>query len=91
MFSLFIDMSMLSSKNKNMKILENNAGNKPPKIPLKVRCPYCDSLLIIEKEDYRKRYDWTYTSDGKRKRCYYYVVDCPCCEEEIKISNYENI
>lgn len=75
-----------------MKILEDKAMlSKPVEIPLKIRCPHCNSLLLIEEGDYRKRYDWTYTSDGKHKQCYYYVVDCPCCEEEFKIKNYENI
>ena len=55
------------------------------------RCPYCNSLLLIEDGDYRKRYDWAYTMNGGRKRCYYYVVDCPCCEEEFILRDYENI
>ena len=29
--------------------------------------------------------------NGGRKRCYYYVVDCPCCEEEFILKDYENI
>lgn len=75
-----------------MKIIEDNARRgKPLKGSLKVRCPYCDSLLLIEDGDYRKRYDWAYTMNGGRKRCYYYVVDCPCCEEEFILRDYENI
>lgn len=76
-----------------MKILEDKAMlSKSVEIPSKVRCPHCDSFLLIEKEeDYRKRYNWTYTSYGKPKKCYYYVVDCPCCEEEFILKDYENI
>lgn len=75
-----------------MKILENNAPQVTPiKIPLKVTCPHCNSLLLIEEGDYRKRYDWLYTINGGRKRCYCYVADCPCCEEEFKLNEYENI
>ena len=75
-----------------MKIIEDNARRgKSIKVPLKYRCPYCNSLLLIENGDYRKRYDWAYTMNGGRKRCYYYVVDCPCCEEEFILRDYENI
>lgn len=75
-----------------MKILENKAMlSKSVETPLKIRCPHCNSLLLIEEGDYRKRYNWTYTICGKPKKCYYYVVNCPCCEEEFKIENYENI
>ena len=75
-----------------MKILENKAIlPKPVETPLKVRCPHCNSLLLIEDGDYRKRYGWAYTMDRGRKRYYCYVVDCPCCEEEFKLGEYENI
>lgn len=75
-----------------MKILEDKAIlEKPIKTPLKVRCPYCNSLLLIEEGDYRKRQDWTYTSDGKHTKCYWYVADCPCCKEEFNLKDYENI
>lgn len=75
-----------------MKILEDNARReKPIKVSLKVRCPYCNSLLLVEKGDYRKRYDWGYTSDGKSQKSYHYVVDCPCCEEEFILEGYEDI
>lgn len=75
-----------------MKILENKAGlGKPVETPLKVRCPHCNSLLLIEEGDYRKRYSWLYTMDGGRRRCYCYVADCPCCREEFKLKDYENI
>ena len=75
-----------------MKILEDNARReKPLKGSLKVRCPYCDSLLLIEEGDCEKRYDWEYTMNGGHKRCYYYVVDCPCCEEEFILRDYKNI
>lgn len=71
-----------------MKILEDKAmQGKSIKVPLEYRCPHCNSLLLIEEGDYRKRYNWAYTSDGKRERSYCYVVDCPCCEEEFKIEN----
>lgn len=76
-----------------MKILEDKAMlSKSVETPLKIKCPHCNSLLLIEKEeDYRKRYNWTHTSYGKPKKCYYYVVDCPCCEEEFILKDYENI
>ena len=75
-----------------MKILENNARRgKLLKGSLKVRCPYCNSLLLVEKGDYRKRYDWGYTSDGKPQKSYHYVVDCPCCEEEFILEGCEDI
>lgn len=75
-----------------MKILENKAMlSKSVETPLKVRCPHCNSLLLIEDGDYRKRYDWAYTMDRGRKRCYCYVVDCPCCEEEFRLGDHENI
>lgn len=75
-----------------MKILENKAIlSKSVETPLKVRCPHCDSLLLIEEGDYRKRYDWVYTSDRKRQRCYCYVADCPCCKKEFRLKDYENI
>lgn len=53
-----------------MKILEDKAMlSKSVETPLKIRCPHCDSLLLIEKEeDYRKRYNWTHTSYGKPKK-----------------------
>ena len=72
-----------------MKILENKARRgHSMKLPLKCRCPHCDSLLLIEEEgDYGKEYNWVYTSDGKRERSYCYVVDCPCCKEAFKIEN----
>ena len=51
-----------------MKILEDNARRgKPLKGSLKVRCPYCDSLLLIEEEDCEKRYNWEHNNDGERK------------------------
>ena len=67
-----------------MKILENNALQTGKlKLPLKVKCPYCDSLLLIEEEsDYRQKYNWVHTSYGKSKKCSCYVTDCPCCNEE---------
>lgn len=69
-----------------MKILEDKAMlSKSVETPLKIRCPHCDSLLLIEEGDYRKRYGWAYTSNGKHGKYYYYVVDCPCCEEEFKL------
>lgn len=74
-----------------MKILENNAIKAAPQIPLKVRCPHCNSLLLIERGDCRKKCDWTYTSDGKPKKYGWYVVDCPCCNEEFNVKDYENI
>ena len=51
-----------------MKILEDNAiRGKPFKGSLKVRCPYCDSLLLIEEGDCEKRYNWGYNNNGERK------------------------
>ena len=74
-----------------MKILEDNARRgKPLKGPLKVRCPYCDSLLLIEEGDCEKRYNWGY-NNGERKKYSYYVIKCPCCEEESNLDTYENI
>ena len=36
-----------------MKILEDKAiRGKSIKLPLKYRCPHCDSLLLIEEGDY---------------------------------------
>ena len=69
-----------------MKILENNAIQTGQlKIPLQVKCPFCDSLLLIEEEkDYRQKYDWVYTGSGKCKKCYCYITDCPCCGTEFK-------
>ena len=58
---------------------------------LKVRCPYCDSLLLIEEGDCEKRYNWGYNNDGERKKYSYYVIKCPCCEEESNLGTYENI
>ena len=53
-----------------MKILEDKVmQEKSIKVPLKYRCPHCKSLLLIEEGDYRKEYNWVYTSDGGRKRC----------------------
>lgn len=46
-----------------MKLLENNWG--------KIRCPYCDSVMEIEKDDIQEHYD-----DGL------YVV-CPICDSII--------
>lgn len=75
-----------------MKIIEDNARReKPLKISLKVRCPYCDSLLLIEEGDCEKRYDWEHNNDGERKKYSYYVIKCPCCEEESNLNSYENI
>lgn len=69
-----------------MKILEDNAirGNLF-KRSLKVRCPYCDSLLLIEEGDCKKKYNWGYNNNGERKKYYYYIIDCPCCKEEFKL------
>ena len=74
-----------------MKVLEDKAGKAFPKTPLKITCPHCKSVLLIEAGDYRKKYVWVYTMDRGRQRCYCYVVDCPCCEEEFKLGEYENI
>ena len=75
-----------------MKIIEDNARRgKPLKGSLKVRCPYCNSLLLIENGDYRKRYDWEYYNEGERKKYSYYVIKCPCCKEESNLNSYENI
>ena len=75
-----------------MKILEDNARReKPLKGSLKVRCPYCDSLLLIEEGDCEKRYNWEHNNDGERKKYSYYVIKCPCCEEESNLNSYENI
>ena len=75
-----------------MKILEDKTiREKPIKVPKKYRCPHCKSLLLIEEGDYRKEYNWVYTSDGGRKRCYHYIVCCPCCNEEFNVKDYENI
>ena len=75
-----------------MKILEDNARReKPIKVSLKVRCPYCDSLLLIEEGDCEKRYDWEHNNDGERKKYSYYVIKCPCCEEEFILEGYEDI
>lgn len=75
-----------------MKILEDKPMlSKPVETPLKVRCPRCDSLLLIEEGDYRKRYSWVYTMDDRRRRCYCYVAVCPCCKTEFKLMEYENI
>jgi hypothetical protein len=75
-----------------MKVLEDNARRgQPIELPLQVRCPHCNSLLLIEDGDYRKRYSWAYTMYGGRERCYCYVVDCPCCKEEFKLGDHENI
>ena len=71
-----------------MKILEDKARRgESIKLPFKCRCPHCDSLLLIEKGDYGKEYHWVYTSDGGRRRCYNYIVYCPCCKEAFKIEN----
>lgn len=75
-----------------MKILEDNARRgKLFKGLLKVRCPYCDSILLIEVEDCRKKYEWESSSIGKSRKYYYYVTDCPCCKEEFKLKDNENI
>lgn len=76
-----------------MKILEDKARRgHSMKLPLKCRCPHCDSLLLIEeKGDYGKEYNWVYTSDGGRKRCYHYIIYCPCCKEKFRLEDYENI
>lgn len=75
-----------------MKILEDKAiRGKSIKLPLKYRCPYCDSLLLIEKGDCGKEYHWAYTSDGGRKRYYHYIVCCPCCKKTFELRDYENI
>ena len=75
-----------------MKIIEDNARRgKSIKVPLKYRCPYCNSLLLIEEGDCEKRYDWEYNNDGERKKYSYYVIKCPCCEEESNLNSYENI
>ena len=75
-----------------MKILEDNARRgKPFKGSLKVRCPYCDSLLLIEEGDCRKKYEWEHTSEGECKKYYYYITDCSCCKEELKLKDNENI
>lgn len=75
-----------------MKILEDKAmRGKSIKVPWKCRCPHCKSLLLIEEGDYRKEYNWVYTNDGGRKRCFHYVVDCPCCKEKFELGDYENI
>lgn len=75
-----------------MKILEDKARRGYfMKLPLKCRCPHCDSLLLIEEGDYGKEYNWVYTSDGGRKRCYHYIIYCPCCKEKFRLEDYENI
>ena len=38
-----------------------------------------------------KRYNWEHNNDGERKKYSYYVIKCPCCEEESNLNNYENI
>ena len=69
-----------------MKILEDKTvQGSPIKVPLEYRCPHCDSLLLIEEGDYRKDFDWVYSSYGKPKKCYCYVANCPCCGEEFKL------
>ena len=46
-----------------MKILEDKTvQGSPIKVPLEYRCPHCDSLLLIEEGDYRKDFDWVYSS-----------------------------
>lgn len=83
---LEIDKPLEINQCKNMQVLKNNAEQSTPiEIPLKVICPHCKSVLLIEEGDYRKSYEWAYTSYGTRKKCYCYVVDCPCCEEEFKL------
>lgn len=75
-----------------MEILEDNARRgKPVEEPLKVRCPYCDSLLLVEGKDCEKRYEWEHTCVGKSRKYYYYVTTCPCCKEEFRLKNNENI
>ena len=75
-----------------MKILEDKTvQGSPIKVPLEYRCPHCDSLLLIEEGDYRKDFDWVYSSYGKPKKCYCYVANCPCCGEEFKLTEYEYI
>lgn len=76
-----------------MKVLEDNAKREQSiELPLQVRCPHCDSLLLIEYGDCRKRYSWAYTIiNGGCKKCCHYVIDCPCCKEEFILRDYENI
>lgn len=75
-----------------MKILEDKAMlSKPIETPLKVRCPHCNSLLLVEEGDFKIRYNLTYTNDGRRKKCHCYVAECPCCKKEFNLKDYENI
>lgn len=67
-----------------MKILEDKAKQEYCiKLPLKCRCPHCDSLLLLEEGDCKKRYDWV--DDEEHKKYYHYVVKCLCCEKEFSL------
>lgn len=74
-----------------MKIVKDNATQKIIKTPKSVRCPRCNSILLVEEGDYKKRYDWGYDNNGEYKKYSYYVIKCPCCEEETNLYDYENI
>lgn len=75
-----------------MRILKDNArrGN-PVKESLIVRCPYCNSFLSVEEGDCEKRYGWEHTCVGKSRKYYYYVIICPCCKEEFRLKDNEDI
>lgn len=66
-----------------MQILKNNAIKVPSiKTPLKVTCPYCASILVVEEGDVKKEFSWVY--HGKQK-VVHFTVTCPCCEETINL------
>lgn len=74
-----------------MKILEDNARRgKSIKVPLEYRCSYCNSLLLIEDGDCEKDIIGNIIMMENAKYSYY-VIKCPCCEEESNLNNYENI
>ncbi len=67
-----------------MKILKNSTI-KEEVTSKEIKCPYCKSLLLIEKEDYHSGYIWFSNEVGQLERGYFNdIITCPCCNKEFR-------
>lgn len=67
-----------------MEIIKDNT--KPILYTFKViKCPYCKSLLRIDRNDYYCGYGWFINEVGQEEQGYFNnLITCPCCNKKFR-------